>query len=177
MLDKGQTCQGVGQAGADGRCSDARRRTGRPRRSKGACDRLSDCHAPSANPGVISFGQLDETRVGTVATAHVVLGEVDAFPHTDCEPCSLAQSARSRASHSAPSRAAVLRERCLDFLLGFPHLPITVVGVIWQPNWKLPLGADYLAGIDRDMSRVGLRRRPDNLRALAPAPSAARPRT
>ncbi|WP_327259897.1 MULTISPECIES: hypothetical protein [unclassified Streptomyces] len=29
--------------------------------------------------------------------------------------------------------------------------------MIWQSNWKLPVDADYLAGIDRDMSRAGLR--------------------
>ncbi|WP_328335894.1 MULTISPECIES: hypothetical protein [unclassified Streptomyces] len=30
-------------------------------------------------------------------------------------------------------------------------------GVIWQSNGKLPVDAPYLAGIDRDMARTGLR--------------------
>ncbi|SCG02360.1 hypothetical protein GA0115256_14529 [Streptomyces sp. DconLS] len=29
--------------------------------------------------------------------------------------------------------------------------------MIWQSNWDLPVDADYLAGVDRDMSRAGLR--------------------
>ncbi|MGK4909455.1 hypothetical protein [Streptomyces albus] len=29
--------------------------------------------------------------------------------------------------------------------------------MIWQSNGKLPVDADYLAGVDRDMNRVGLR--------------------
>lgn len=51
----------------------------------------------------------------------------------------------------------MLRERCLGFLFGSPHLPIALAGVIWQSNWELPVDADYLAGVDRDMNRVGLR--------------------
>ncbi|GAA2435098.1 hypothetical protein [Streptomyces lavendulocolor] len=53
--------------------------------------------------------------------------------------------------------AAVLRERCLGFLFGSPHLPIVLDGVIWQSNWDLLVDADYLAGVDRGMNRAGLR--------------------
>jgi hypothetical protein len=51
----------------------------------------------------------------------------------------------------------VLRERCLDFLFGFPNLSIRLDGVIWQSNGELPVDADCLAGVDRDMNRAGLR--------------------
>ncbi|MEU5958730.1 hypothetical protein [Streptomyces sp. NPDC047525] len=92
------------------------------------------------------------------ATAHVVLGEIDVFPHTDCRTVLPGFGGEEEGVPLSPEQsAAVLRERCLGFLFGSPHLPIALDGVIWQSNWKLPVDADYLAGIDRDMSRVGLR--------------------
>jgi hypothetical protein len=47
------------------------------------------------------------------------------------------------------------RGRCLGFLFGSPHLPIHLDGVICQSNGDLPVDADYLAGVDRDMNRAG----------------------
>ncbi|MFD5097412.1 DUF6879 family protein [Streptomyces albidochromogenes] len=40
---------------------------------------------------------------------------------------------------SPEQSAAVLRERCLGFLFGFPSLPIELAGVIWQSNGELPV--------------------------------------
>ncbi|TGG78398.1 hypothetical protein [Streptomyces albus] len=93
-----------------------------------------------------------------IATAHVVLGEIDAFPDTDCRTVLPGSGGEEKGAPLSPEQsAAVLRERCLGFLFGSPHLPITLDGVIWQSNGKLPVDADYLAGVDRDMNRVGLR--------------------
>ncbi|MGP3974411.1 hypothetical protein ACTWQF_10465 [Streptomyces sp. 8N114] len=92
------------------------------------------------------------------ATAHVVLGEVDVFPHTDCRTLLPGTRGEEEGVPLSPEQsAAVLRERCVSFLFGSPRLPIALDGVIWQSNGKLPVDADYLAGVDRDMSRAGLR--------------------
>ncbi|NEC15261.1 hypothetical protein G3I34_23945 [Streptomyces sp. SID8014] len=92
------------------------------------------------------------------ATAHVILGEVDVFPHTDCRTALPGPAQEEKGVPLSPEQsAAVLRERCLGFLFGFPHLPIHLDGVIWQVNDELPVDKDYLAGVDRDMDRVGLR--------------------
>jgi hypothetical protein len=92
------------------------------------------------------------------ATAHVVLGEIDIFPHTDCRTTLPGPGGEERGVPLSPEQsAAVLRERCLSFLFGSPHLPIQLHGVIWQSNGKLPADANYLAGVDRDMNRAGLR--------------------
>lgn len=91
------------------------------------------------------------------ATAHVVIGEIDIFPDTDCRTALPGPGGGDRGVPLSPEQsAAVLRERCLDFLFGFPHLPILLDGVIWQSNGELPVDADYLAGVDRDMDRTGL---------------------
>ncbi|MEU6806728.1 hypothetical protein [Streptomyces neyagawaensis] len=91
------------------------------------------------------------------ATAHVVLGEVDIFPHTDCRTALPGPRGEEMGVPlSSEQSAAVLRERCLGFLFGSPHRPIRVDGVIWQSNGELPVDADYLAGVDRDMNRAGL---------------------
>lgn len=58
---------------------------------------------------------------------------------------------------SPEQSAAVLRKRCLGSLFDFPSLPIRLDGVIWQSNGELPVDVDYLAGVDRDMNRAGLR--------------------
>ncbi|MFF2964427.1 hypothetical protein ACFVT1_37345 [Streptomyces sp. NPDC057963] len=92
------------------------------------------------------------------ATAHVVLGEINVFPNTDCRTALAGPGGEERGVPLSPEQsAAVLRERCLDFLFGFPSLPIRLEGVIWQSNGELPVDADYLAGVDRDMNRAGLR--------------------
>ncbi|WP_406486617.1 hypothetical protein [Streptomyces sp. NBC_01563] len=104
------------------------------------------------------------------ATAHVVLGEIDIFPDSDCRTALPGPGGEERGAPLGPEQsAAVLRERCLGFLFGFPSLPIQLDGVIWQANGELPVDADYLAGVDQDMNRAGLRplgwtiaeRRPD----------------
>ncbi|MFI8515434.1 hypothetical protein ACIGHB_30325 [Streptomyces sp. NPDC085460] len=93
-----------------------------------------------------------------IATAHVVLGEIDVFPDTDCRTALPGPGAEERGVPLSPEQsAAVLRERCLGFLFGSLHLPITLDGAIWQSNWELPVDAAYLQGVDRDMNRVGLR--------------------
>ncbi|MEU0214501.1 hypothetical protein ABZ281_05020 [Streptomyces sp. NPDC006265] len=93
-----------------------------------------------------------------IATAHVVLGEIDIFPDTDCRTVLPGPGGEEKGVPLSPEQsAAVLRERCLGFLFGSPHLPIALDGVIWQSNWELPVDADYLAGVDRDMNRAGLR--------------------
>ncbi|WP_258177332.1 hypothetical protein [Streptomyces solincola] len=56
---------------------------------------------------------------------------------------------------SPEQSAAVLRERCLGFLFGFPHLPIHLDGVIWQVNDELPVDKDYLAGVDQTWTGPG----------------------
>jgi hypothetical protein len=92
------------------------------------------------------------------ATAHVVLGEIDIFPDTDCRTVLPGPGGEEKGVPLSPEQsAAVLRERCLGFLFGSPHLPIVLDGVIWQSSWELPVDADYLAGVDRDMNRAGLR--------------------
>ncbi|MEU9624220.1 hypothetical protein [Streptomyces sp. NPDC048155] len=92
------------------------------------------------------------------ATAHVVLGEIDIFPHTDCRTALPGPGGEEKGVPLSPEQsAAVLRERCLGFLFGFPSLPIQQDGVIWQSNGELPVDADYLASVDRDMNRAGLR--------------------
>lgn len=92
------------------------------------------------------------------ATAHVVLGEIDVFPDTDCRTALPGPGGEEMGVPLSPEQsAAVLRERCLGFLFGFPHLPIALDGVIWQSNWELPVDATYLAGVDQDMNRAGLR--------------------
>ncbi|MFJ8755202.1 hypothetical protein ACIREO_38745 [Streptomyces sp. NPDC102441] len=92
------------------------------------------------------------------ATAHVVIGEIDIFPDTDCRTALPGPGGEERGVPLSPEQsAAVLRERCLDFLFGSPHLPIVLDGVIWQSYGELPVDADYLAGVDRDMDRAGLR--------------------
>ncbi|MGW2843276.1 hypothetical protein ACWCWD_36495 [Streptomyces sp. NPDC001493] len=92
------------------------------------------------------------------ATAHVVVGEIDIFPDTDCRTALPGPGGEETGIPLSPEQsAAVLRERCLDFLFGFPHLPIALDGVIWQSNGELPVDAEYLAGVDRDMDRAGLR--------------------
>ncbi|MFD3548987.1 hypothetical protein ACFWUW_25835 [Streptomyces sp. NPDC058655] len=112
---------------------------------------------------------------GENATAHVVIGEIDIFPDTDCRTALPGPGGEERGVPLSPEQsAAVLRERCLDFLFGFPHLPIVLDGVIWQSYGELPVDADYLAGVDRDMDRAGLPplgwslagRRPDPHRQL-----------
>ncbi|GHE56120.1 hypothetical protein GCM10018785_26750 [Streptomyces longispororuber] len=93
-----------------------------------------------------------------IATAHVVLGEIDVFPDSDCRTVLPGPGGEEEGSPLSPEQsAAVLRERCLGFLFGPLRLPITLDGVIWQSNWDLPVDAAYLAGVDRDMNRVGLR--------------------
>ncbi|GAA3163811.1 hypothetical protein [Streptomyces ramulosus] len=92
------------------------------------------------------------------ATAHVVLGEIDVFPDADCRTALPVPGGEEKGVPLSPEQsAAVLRERCLDFLFGFPNRPIRLDGVIWQSNGELPVDADYLAGVDRDMNRAGLR--------------------
>ncbi|MFI5808356.1 hypothetical protein [Streptomyces sp. NPDC051561] len=92
------------------------------------------------------------------ATAHVILGEIDAFPDTDCRTALPGSGGEERGVPLSPEQsAAVLRERCLGFLFGFPHIPITFDGVIWQSHRELPVDAAYLAGVDQDMNRAGLR--------------------
>ncbi|MFI0724254.1 hypothetical protein [Streptomyces sp. NPDC021224] len=92
------------------------------------------------------------------ATAHVVIGEIDTFPDTDCRTAQPGPGGGEKGVPLTPEQsAAVLRERCLGFLFGFPHLPIDLDGVIWQSCRELPVDADYLAGVDRDMDRAGLR--------------------
>ncbi|MER7050061.1 hypothetical protein [Streptomyces jumonjinensis] len=92
-----------------------------------------------------------------MATAHAVLAEVHDFPHTDCRVV-LPGTLEDRGIPLNPEQsAAVLRERCLSFLFGSPHLPVLLDGVVWQSNRTLPVDAAYLAGIDRDMTRAGLR--------------------
>ncbi|MFZ3562914.1 hypothetical protein ACOKM5_44065 [Streptomyces sp. BH097] len=92
------------------------------------------------------------------ATSHVVLGEIDIFPDVDCRTVLPGPGGEEKGVPLSPEQsAAVLRERCLSFLFGSPHPPITLDGVIWQSNWDLPGDGDYLAGIDRDMLRAGLR--------------------
>ncbi|WP_244291574.1 hypothetical protein [Streptomyces subrutilus] len=92
------------------------------------------------------------------ATAHVVLGEINAFPDADCKTALPGPRGEERGVPLSPEQsAAVLRERCLGFLFGFPSRPIRLEGVIWQSNGELPVDADYLAGVDRDMNRAGLR--------------------
>lgn len=92
------------------------------------------------------------------ATAHVILGEIDIFPDIDCRTALPGPGGEEKGVPLSPEQsAAVLRERCLGFLFGSPHLPIALDGVIWQSNWELPVDADYLAGVDRDMNRAGLR--------------------
>ncbi|MEV8103993.1 hypothetical protein [Streptomyces sp. NPDC088135] len=93
-----------------------------------------------------------------IATAHVVFGEIDVFPDTDCRTVLPGPGGEEKGVPLSPEQsAAVLRERCLGFLFGSPHLPIALDGVIWQSNWELPVDADYLEGVDRDMNRAGLR--------------------
>ncbi|MFG2227716.1 hypothetical protein [Streptomyces sp. NPDC048644] len=93
--------------------------------------------------------------VREAATTFVALGEVDDFPHTDCRVF-LPESREERGVPLSPEQsAAVLRDRCLSFL--FNHLPVPLDGLIWQSQRKLPVDAAYLAAIDRDMDRVGLR--------------------
>ncbi|MFE7854454.1 hypothetical protein [Streptomyces sp. NPDC057403] len=92
------------------------------------------------------------------ATAHVVLGEIDIFPHTDCRTALPGAGGEEMGVPLSPEQsAAVLRERCLSFLFGSLHPPIHLDGVIWQSKRALPVDADYLAGVDRDMNRAGLR--------------------
>ncbi|MCX4681939.1 hypothetical protein OG413_42845 [Streptomyces sp. NBC_01433] len=63
------------------------------------------------------------------ATAHVVLGEVDVFPHVDCRVALPGTGDEEEGVPLSPERSAVvLRERCLGFLFGFPHLPIVLDG-------------------------------------------------
>jgi len=92
------------------------------------------------------------------ATAHVVLGEINVFPGADCRISLPGPGGEEKGVPLSPEQsAAVLRERCLGFLFGFPSLAIRLDGVIWQSNGGLPVDADYLAGVDRDMDRAGLR--------------------
>lgn len=92
------------------------------------------------------------------ATAHVVLGEINLFPDVDCRTALPGRRGEATGVPLSPEQsAAVLRERHLDFLFGLSSLPIRLDGVIWQSNGELPVDADYLAGVDRDMDRVGLR--------------------
>ncbi|MEV0695913.1 hypothetical protein [Streptomyces sp. NPDC050388] len=89
---------------------------------------------------------------------HVVLGEIAIFPDADCRTALPGPGGEESGVPLSPEQsAAVLRERCLGFLFGFPSLPIQLDGVIWQSNGELPVDADYLAGVDRDMNRAGLR--------------------
>lgn len=105
------------------------------------------------------------------ATAHVVIGEIDIFPHTDCRTALPGPRGEEMGVPLSPEQsAAVLRERCLGFLFGFPHLPIHLDGVIWQSNGELPVDADYLAGVDRDMNRAGLRPLGWAISELRPSP-------
>jgi hypothetical protein len=93
-----------------------------------------------------------------IATAHVVLGEIDIFPDADCRTALPGPGGEEKGVPLSPEQsAAVLRERCLGFLFGFPSLPIQLDGVIWQSSRELPVDTDYLAGVDRDMNRAGLR--------------------
>ncbi|MFE7573350.1 hypothetical protein ACFU5Z_01265 [Streptomyces sp. NPDC057521] len=92
------------------------------------------------------------------ATAHVVLGEINLFPDVDCRTALPGRRGEATGVPLSPEQsAAVLRERHLDFLFGLSSLPIRLDGVIWQSNGELPVDADYLAGVDRDMDRAGLR--------------------
>ncbi|MDJ0466023.1 hypothetical protein [Streptomyces sp. H27-C3] len=92
------------------------------------------------------------------ATAHVVLGEIDIFPDTDCRTALPGPGGEETGMPLSPEQsAAVLRERCLGFLFGSPHLPIALDGVIWQTNGEPPVDAAYLVGVDQDMDRAGLR--------------------
>ncbi|MGK5628583.1 hypothetical protein [Streptomyces sp. URMC 123] len=92
-----------------------------------------------------------------MATAHVALAEVDDFPHIDCLIVLPDTHEVQGAALSPEQSAAVLRERCLSFLFGYSSLPIPLAGVIWQVNGKLPVDEGFLAGVDRDMERAGLR--------------------
>ncbi|WP_237409007.1 hypothetical protein [Streptomyces sp. M2CJ-2] len=113
------------------------------------------------------------------ATAHVALGEINVFPDADRRTALPGPGGEERGVPLSPEQsAAVLRKRCLGFLFGFPSLPIQLDGVIWQSNGELPVDADYLAGVDRDMNRAGLHPPGlDALRAVArPAQATARGR-
>ncbi len=92
------------------------------------------------------------------ATAYVVLGEINGFPDADCRTAFPGPEGEEKGVPLSPEQsAAVLRERCLGFLFGFPSRPIRLDGVIWQSNGELPVDENYLAGVDRDMDRAGLR--------------------
>ncbi|MFE5974321.1 hypothetical protein ACFQ64_19430 [Streptomyces sp. NPDC056460] len=90
-----------------------------------------------------------------LATAHIVLADVDDFPHTDC--CNVMSGGREETGTplSPEQSAAVLRDRCLRFLF-FHHPAPPLTGVIWKTHGKPPVDAAYLAGIDDDMDRVGV---------------------
>ncbi len=90
------------------------------------------------------------------ATAHVVLATVGDFPHTDCRNVLLGSLAETGTPLSPEQSAAVLRERCLAFLFSIHRLKVPLEGVIWHTHEGPPVDAAYLAGIDRDMDRVGL---------------------
>ncbi|WP_328335895.1 MULTISPECIES: hypothetical protein [unclassified Streptomyces] len=63
------------------------------------------------------------------ATAHVVLGEVDVFPHTDCRVVMPGTGGEEQGVPLSPEQsAAVLRERCLSFLFGSPRPPCNWAG-------------------------------------------------
>lgn len=98
------------------------------------------------------------------ATAHVVLGEINVAPDAGCRTAfPQARRRRQVRSLSPEESAAVLRERCLGFLFGFPSPPVRLDGLIWQSNGELPVDAIYLADIDRDMNRARAAPRPPGL--------------
>ncbi|MCX5215738.1 hypothetical protein OG689_42035 [Kitasatospora sp. NBC_00240] len=92
-----------------------------------------------------------------LATTSVVLAEVDEFPHTDCRVAVPGTDEERGAPLTPEQCAAVLRERYLSFIFGFPLPPITLDGLIWLAHGELPVDGAYLGRVDRDMERAGLR--------------------
>ncbi|MEU4969117.1 hypothetical protein [Streptomyces smyrnaeus] len=90
------------------------------------------------------------------ATAHVILADIDDFPHTDCRSALPGSLEETGAALSPEQSAAVLRDRCRSFLFNIHRREIPLKGVIWQTHRKPPVDAAYLARIDRDMDRAGL---------------------
>ncbi|MFE0776794.1 hypothetical protein [Streptomyces sp. NPDC058861] len=88
--------------------------------------------------------------------AHIVLANVDDFPDTDCRGVLPGSLEEIGIPLSPEQSAAVLRERYLAFLFNIHRLALPLLGAVWQTYGPPPVEEAYLAGIDRDMARVGL---------------------
>ncbi|WP_052441416.1 hypothetical protein [Streptacidiphilus anmyonensis] len=97
-------------------------------------------------------------RLGEFVTSCVAVARVGQLPHEDCVVRTTNTGELARTPLSPEQCAAVLRLRGLRFLfeLGDDD-PIPLDGVIWRVRGPLPVTETYLAEVDLDMARFGVR--------------------